>query len=124
MLILSSVVAMGHVGLSVGQPVCQRLGFEVTGVPKLQDQLKNARVDDKMVKRQIAIIGSMTKAERRNPDVLQASRRRRIAAGSGTSVPEVNTTSDNRLLCSGGVTLGARCGTPAALQIASQTLSN
>jgi len=60
------------------------------GVPKLQDQLKNAKVDDKMVKRQIAIIGSMTRAERRNPDVLQASRRRRIAAGSGTTVAEVN----------------------------------
>lgn len=35
MLILSSVVAMGHVGLSAGQPVCQRLGFEVTGVPTI-----------------------------------------------------------------------------------------
>ncbi|MGA3306062.1 MAG: signal recognition particle protein, partial [Stellaceae bacterium] len=42
------------------------------------------------IKRQEAIISSMTKAERRNPKLLDASRRRRIATGSGTSVPEIN----------------------------------
>jgi signal recognition particle subunit SRP54 len=43
-----------------------------------------------MVDRQSAIIGSMTKAERKKPDILQASRKRRIAAGAGVEVSEVN----------------------------------
>ena len=43
------------------------------------------------MKRTEAIISSMTRAERHSPDLLNASRRRRIAAGSGTSVQEVNT---------------------------------
>ena len=43
-----------------------------------------------MLKRQAAIIGSMTPKERRTPDLLKASRKRRIAAGSGTTVQEVN----------------------------------
>ena len=60
------------------------------GVPKIQDQLKKANVDDKVVKRQMAIITSMTKAERSRPELIKASRRQRIAKGSGTSVPEVN----------------------------------
>jgi signal recognition particle subunit SRP54 len=60
------------------------------GVAKVKDQLKNANIDDGMLKRQEAIIQSMTKAERRDVRVLNASRRRRIAAGSGTSVQEVN----------------------------------
>ncbi|SMF09865.1 signal recognition particle subunit FFH/SRP54 (srp54) [Tistlia consotensis] len=60
------------------------------GTPKIQQQMKNAKIDDKMVKRQIAIISSMTAQERRHPEVIKASRRQRIAAGSGTSVPEVN----------------------------------
>jgi signal recognition particle subunit SRP54 len=41
-------------------------------------------------KRQAAIIGSMTKAERKNPDLLKASRKKRVAAGSGTTVQDVN----------------------------------
>ncbi|WP_366554506.1 signal recognition particle protein [Aquibaculum sediminis] len=60
------------------------------GVPKLQDQLKNAKIDDKVVKRQVAIISSMTPQERARPEVIKASRRQRIAKGSGTSVQEVN----------------------------------
>ncbi|WP_119167050.1 signal recognition particle protein [Algihabitans albus] len=60
------------------------------GVPKIQDQLKKANVDDKVVKRQMAIISSMTKAERTRPELIKASRRQRIAKGSGTSVPDVN----------------------------------
>ncbi|MCP1614874.1 signal recognition particle subunit SRP54 [Azospirillum lipoferum] len=60
------------------------------GIGKIKDQLKDANVDDGMIKRQEAIISSMTKAERRNPDIIKASRRKRIAAGSGTSVQEVN----------------------------------
>ncbi|HYD31038.1 MAG TPA: signal recognition particle protein [Azospirillaceae bacterium] len=60
------------------------------GVGKIKDQLKDAKIDDKMLKRQEAIISSMTKAERKAPDIIKASRRKRIAAGSGTSVQEVN----------------------------------
>jgi len=60
------------------------------GVAKVKEQLKGANVDEGMLKRQEAIILSMTRAERRDPRVLNASRRRRIAAGSGTSVQDVN----------------------------------
>jgi signal recognition particle subunit SRP54 len=60
------------------------------GVNKIKKQLDEAKIDDGMIKRQEAILSSMTKDERRNPKVLNASRRRRIATGSGTSVPEIN----------------------------------
>ncbi len=60
------------------------------GVAKVRDQIAAANIDDKTIARQEAIIRSMTKAERRNPKVLNASRRKRIAAGSGTSVQDVN----------------------------------
>jgi signal recognition particle subunit SRP54 len=60
------------------------------GIGKLKNQLKDARIDDGMIRRQEAIISSMTKGERRNPDLIKASRKRRIALGSGTSVQEVN----------------------------------
>jgi len=56
----------------------------------VKSQIAEANLDDKLIARQEAIILSMTPAERRNPKVLNGSRRRRIAAGSGTSVPEVN----------------------------------
>jgi len=60
------------------------------GAQKVKSQIAEANLDDKLIARQEAIILSMTPAERRNPKVLNGSRRRRIAAGSGTSVPEVN----------------------------------
>ena len=60
------------------------------GINKIKKQLDEAKLDEGLLKRQEAIISSMTKRERRNPKVLDASRRRRIAAGSGTSVPEIN----------------------------------
>jgi len=60
------------------------------GAQKVKNQIAEANLDDKLIARQEAIILSMTPAERRNPKVLNGSRRRRIAAGSGTSVPEVN----------------------------------
>jgi len=60
------------------------------GIGKMKDQLATAGLDDKMLKRQEAIILSMTREERRNPDVLNGSRRKRIAAGSGVEVSEVN----------------------------------
>ncbi|MDP6786857.1 MAG: signal recognition particle protein [Rhodospirillales bacterium] len=60
------------------------------GIGKMKQQLAQANVDEKMIGRQQAILSSMTKAERRRPKILNGSRRRRIAAGSGTTVPEVN----------------------------------
>jgi signal recognition particle subunit SRP54 len=60
------------------------------GVAKVKNQLAAAKVDDKMLARQEAIILSMTRAERREPRLLNASRRRRIASGSGTTVQDVN----------------------------------
>ncbi|MBI1774218.1 MAG: signal recognition particle protein [Proteobacteria bacterium] len=60
------------------------------GIAKIKDQLAGAKIDDTMVKRQEAIISSMTRAERRDVRLLNGSRKRRIASGSGTSVPEVN----------------------------------
>ncbi len=52
--------------------------------------LKDAKIDEKMVARTEAIIKSMTKLEREKPELLNASRKKRIAAGSGTTVEEVN----------------------------------
>ncbi len=60
------------------------------GVGKIKKQLAGANIDETAIKRQEAIIGSMTSSERKNPKLLNGSRRRRIAAGSGTSVPDVN----------------------------------
>ncbi len=60
------------------------------GINKIKKQLDEAKLDESLLKRQEAIIGSMTKTERRNPKQLDGSRRRRIAAGSGTTVPEIN----------------------------------
>ena len=60
------------------------------GVGKIKKQLDAANLDDSIVKRQVAIIGSMTKKERRAPKLLNASRKKRIAAGSGTQVQDVN----------------------------------
>ena len=52
--------------------------------------LKDAQIDEKALGRTEAIIKSMTPAEKTNPDIINASRKKRIAAGSGTSVEEVN----------------------------------
>jgi signal recognition particle subunit SRP54 len=60
------------------------------GIGKIRQQLENADLDGKILKRQAAIISSMTMKERRVPDIIKASRKKRIAAGSGTSVQEVN----------------------------------
>jgi len=60
------------------------------GVAKIKAQIADAHLDDKILKRQHAIITSMTPHERRNPKVLDARRKRRIAAGSGTKVEEIN----------------------------------
>jgi signal recognition particle subunit SRP54 len=60
------------------------------GMAKMQAQAEAAGMDDRMLRRQIALIQSMTKKERANPDLLQASRRRRIAAGAGLEVADLN----------------------------------
>jgi signal recognition particle subunit SRP54 len=60
------------------------------GVHKIQKQLDEANIDPKMINRQEAIILSMTKGERKNPDIIKAGRRKRIAAGAGVSVQDVN----------------------------------
>ncbi len=60
------------------------------GIGKIKKQIDAANIDETIVKRQEAIIASMTKSERKNPNLLNGSRRRRIATGSGTTVPEVN----------------------------------
>jgi signal recognition particle subunit SRP54 len=60
------------------------------GIGKLQKQMAGAGVDDQSIKRQAAIIQSMTKKERKNPKILNASRKKRVAAGSGTSAQEIN----------------------------------
>ncbi|MEK9723353.1 MAG: signal recognition particle protein [Rhodospirillaceae bacterium] len=60
------------------------------GAQKVKSQMADANIDDKMIARQEAIILSMTVKERQNPKIIKASRRKRIAAGSGTTVQEVN----------------------------------
>ena len=60
------------------------------GMAKMKDQMATAGLDDKMFGRQLAIISSMTRAERTNPDMLKHSRKKRIAAGSGTDAAEIN----------------------------------
>jgi signal recognition particle subunit SRP54 len=67
-------------------PLDQLLGM----IPGIGKQLKNVAVDDSAFVRIEAIINSMTPRERQKPDILNGSRRRRIASGSGTRVQEVN----------------------------------
>jgi signal recognition particle subunit SRP54 len=62
---------------------------KLPGVGQIPDAAK-AQLNDKQFKRMAAIIGSMTPQERRQPDIIRGSRKRRIAAGSGTQVPEIN----------------------------------
>jgi signal recognition particle subunit SRP54 len=63
---------------------------KLPGMGNLGAQMANPSMDDKAIKRQIAIIQSMTPKERANPEILKGSRRRRIAAGAGQSVQNVN----------------------------------
>lgn len=60
------------------------------GMGKMQKQMAAVGMDDKILSRQIALINSMTKKERANPALLQASRKKRIAAGAGLEVAELN----------------------------------
>jgi len=69
-------------------PLDQLIGM-IPGMGKVK-QLQNMDVDEGHLKKIEAIINSMTVEERRNPDIIGGSRRRRIAAGSGTTVQDVN----------------------------------
>ncbi len=60
------------------------------GMGKMAKQAEAAGLDDSALRRQVALINSMTKKERANPDMLQASRKKRIAAGAGMDVAELN----------------------------------
>ncbi len=81
---LKQITKMGSISSILGM---------LPGAGKIQQQLEAAgaaNIDNTLLKRQAAIIGSMTKKERKTPDIIKASRKKRIAAGSGTSVQEVN----------------------------------
>ncbi len=78
---LEQMVKMGGV---------QGLMGMMPGMAKMQKQMDQAGLDDTILKRQIALIQSMTKKERANPQILQAARKRRIAAGAGQEVADLN----------------------------------
>jgi signal recognition particle subunit SRP54 len=60
------------------------------GMGKMKKQIEGMDLQKKVFNHQLAIIGSMTKAERRNPKIMDAKRKKRVAAGSGTKVEEIN----------------------------------
>jgi len=60
------------------------------GMKKAQKQMDEAGFDDSVIRRQIALVQSMTKKERANPALLQASRKKRVAKGAGLEVSELN----------------------------------
>ena len=78
---LKQVRSMGDVGGLMGM---------IPGLSKMKKQISEANIDDKLIARQQAILSSMTPGERDKPKVLNGSRRRCIAVGSGTSVQDVN----------------------------------
>jgi signal recognition particle subunit SRP54 len=60
------------------------------GIAKMKNQLAAANLDERVLKRQMAMIDSMTPKERRHPDILKASRKKRIATGAGVKVEDIN----------------------------------
>ncbi len=78
---LRGIQRMGGLGGIIGM---------LPGAAKMKGQAAMAGMDENTLKRQEAIILSMTPAERSKPDILKSSRKRRIAAGAGVQVPEVN----------------------------------
>ncbi len=77
---------MGQIGRMGGMA---GLMEKLPGMDRMTERMKG-QVDDRQVRRQMAIIGSMTRQERRKPDVINGSRKRRIAQGSGVQVQDVN----------------------------------
>ncbi|MES2607292.1 MAG: signal recognition particle protein [Pseudomonadota bacterium] len=69
--------------------ISNMMGF-LPGMGKLKDKIAQSGMDDKVIRRQLGIIHSMTKKERKNVQILNASRRRRIAKGAGLEVSDVN----------------------------------
>ncbi len=63
----------------------------ISMIPGLSSKLKNVDIDENQIKRNKAIIQSMTPKERRNPELIKSSQRKRIAEGSGTTIQDVNT---------------------------------
>lgn len=82
--LLSQLRQMGKMG---GMGAIMKM---LPGLGGMQEQMEKAGMDESMFKKQEAIILSMTKRERAKPDLLNASRKKRIAAGSGTSVQDIN----------------------------------
>jgi signal recognition particle subunit SRP54 len=78
---LKQITKMGSISSIVGM---------LPGMGAAKEALENANVDKTVLARQGAIISSMTMKERRTPDIIKASRKKRIAAGSGTTVQDVN----------------------------------
>jgi signal recognition particle subunit SRP54 len=78
---LTQMQSMGGIGGLMGM---------LPGVAKMKNQIAAAGLDESILKRQVAIIDSMTPKERRNPDLLKHSRKKRIAAGSGTTPEAIN----------------------------------
>jgi signal recognition particle subunit SRP54 len=78
---LKQITKMGSLSSIVGM---------LPGAGKLKAQLSDDKIDTKMIGRQTAIISSMTPKERQTPDIIKASRKKRIAAGAGVQVQDVN----------------------------------
>lgn len=78
---LAQIEKMGGMGGLMGM---------MPGMGKIKEQMAGAGMDEKVIRRQRAIIDSMTPKERRNPDLLKASRKKRIASGAGVGVEQVN----------------------------------
>ena len=78
---LKSLKKMGGVGSMLGM---------LPGVGKMKKQIADLPIDDNMMERQQAIISSMTRAERKKAEILNGSRKRRVAAGAGVTVQDVN----------------------------------
>ena len=78
---IRSIKKLGGIGGMLGM---------LPGISRLKDKIDQTKISEKLLSHQEAIILSMSKAERKNPDLMNASRRRRVAIGSGTSVQQVN----------------------------------
>ena len=78
---LAQISKMGGMGKLMGL---------MPGIGKIKKQMAEADLDEKLIKRQQAIISSMTPKERQRPEILKASRKKRVARGSGTAVSAVN----------------------------------
>ena len=60
------------------------------GLQNAASMLQSRGIDDAMITKKLAMISSMTKAERKNPDIIKSSRKTRITKGSGTTIQELN----------------------------------